>query len=348
MLVVGIVLYAFFCAPAISTRGFPPIDPFWNAIPYLWISPVCLSAIFDSWSSKQRQYSLAAYAFATGFFDAGTFTLAVPRHVSVDKMLVVCLLLYGPLHLILSVVAESIMQALLWPLRKLEESANSADQRFRVSTLPLPVWLIAFVIVGATIYFPIAYRGRIFEDTYHSGRKKAESDWRHGEAVRFARWYPMPRADGTTVEYEFDPSSGLKLEFAFTDLGWIKAYNDRIDELLKEFGTPPWSVKSKLVPVDVLVSMLDSEEMTEVTEFPFEVTPGIYFTREEPVSRSGEMFPPGTLWVVMVTDGGRSSLGAGPIFVQQSSEQDVVFIRKERKSIGLYDREGKFLARAWR
>src|SRR5262245_21576657 len=99
--------------PAITTRGYPPIDPFWYGVTFLWIVPPAFSALFDSWSFTTRRWHLLAYALATAFFNSGTSVDVVPRSMHPIPMLVLTLVVYGPVHLALTFVAEGILQWIL-------------------------------------------------------------------------------------------------------------------------------------------------------------------------------------------------------------------------------------------
>ena len=52
--VVGGLLYAVLCGPAIGRRGFPPIDPALMALTFLWIVPIFLATILDDRPFRRR------------------------------------------------------------------------------------------------------------------------------------------------------------------------------------------------------------------------------------------------------------------------------------------------------
>ena len=85
ILMASVPFYVFLCLPAIRRRGFPEIDPFWLAMPWLWVVPIILSAPFGA-RTKLRKWSLIFYVLITAFIFAGTFVAFVPHHVTTPDM----------------------------------------------------------------------------------------------------------------------------------------------------------------------------------------------------------------------------------------------------------------------
>lgn len=87
ILLAGVVALWFSCQRAIYARGYPPIDPFWQAMPWLWVFPLLVSAIYDR-DRKRRFWQLLCYSVAVGFVLGGALGPGlVPRRVSVWDML---------------------------------------------------------------------------------------------------------------------------------------------------------------------------------------------------------------------------------------------------------------------
>src|SRR6187200_62195 len=87
ILVIGSVVYALLCGPAIVQRGFPPIDPVWTGMTFLWVIPLMISCWFDTYAFESRRIHLCVYAIGTAFINACTVVTIVPKHVDLFQTL---------------------------------------------------------------------------------------------------------------------------------------------------------------------------------------------------------------------------------------------------------------------
>lgn len=215
ILVVGAGAYWMLCEPAIGRRGYPEIDPFWLAMPKLWILPVLLSAIWED-RRRHRLVHLLFYALVTGFIANGTIVTLIPNHCTYADMLLATVW-WGPLHFIVAMVLEGMSQRLLLRVRRFDDSPRCLRCGYNLLHLieprcpecgqPFdPAWLewthsdsslavrscrswavaIALLLFGAV--FPLGYRLVRLEYAALRGMLAAEEGWREGSA----KWYATP------------------------------------------------------------------------------------------------------------------------------------------------------------
>jgi hypothetical protein len=337
---IGAMVYAMLCTPAINQRGFPPIDPVWTAVTFLWISPILLAAVLDPRPFRLRMRGLAIYCVATAFFDAAALVMVVPKHVTLLGTIMETVFMMGPYHLIVGFTVAGIANLLRSASRKL------IGIRLEGATK----WIrwIAFSGIGvATVAFPFGFRVFYFADLQNRGRNQAEDDWAHGRAVIYSDQHP----DTGPVMHNFDPATGLKYKHKWPESEFSKAYNHRVAEFLAQ-GIPSWSMQAQLVPDDELLKMLDSSEMTEVKEFPHEVNENIVLFRRGTLSRwGGTMSSQSDSLSIGVKPGGLIGVGgeAEPAYVGRSIEYpNVIFIRSGRSWIGAFHESGEQLSSASR
>jgi peptidoglycan/LPS O-acetylase OafA/YrhL len=80
-LTLGVIAYALLCRPASMQRGYPPIDPIWTAVTFLWAFPVPLFVL--SWPpGRFSRVALLMYAVVSGYIDACTVVEMVPHRFS--------------------------------------------------------------------------------------------------------------------------------------------------------------------------------------------------------------------------------------------------------------------------
>ena len=71
----------------------------------------------------------------------------------------------------------------------------------------------------------------------------------------------------------YDPRTGLR-QRAWRSESFGRAYNQRIDELVREQGFPSWSAKPAIPGDAELIAMLQAS-MQAITVFPHEITPNV-------------------------------------------------------------------------
>ena len=109
--VVGGVLYAVLCGPAIGQRGFPPIDPALTALTFLWVVPIFLATILDDRPFRRRLSALFCYSIATAFVDAASAVTVVPKHLDLQEVIMGTVFMFGPLHLVIGLLLAAITES---------------------------------------------------------------------------------------------------------------------------------------------------------------------------------------------------------------------------------------------
>jgi hypothetical protein len=358
------LIYAILCAPAISARGYPPIDAGWFAVTFLWVAAIPLSLIFDTRPFPQRLRGLSIYCLATAFIDAGTATIVVPRHVTLPEMLVMTIF-YGPIHLLVGMLVEIVSQGVRRMARSMFKGLSAGSMRLVQSAAFL-------VLVLLSCSFPFAFRAYNVADLRSRGRLQAEQDWNAGRAeMRVGRGdYFGP------VTHRFDPASGLKIRDRSDpfESPFSLAYRSRVAELLAERGTPEWSMKKHIPADDDLVAMFDSRRMEKITKFPYEVNANIVLIRHGTISRWKTTFSNTSGFLAIATPqafvgvgcdrcesserGGYAAFTFGdandcdrpqnePVFVGRLPKYpQVIFVRSSTDWIGAFHESGKLLSSA--
>jgi hypothetical protein len=336
ILVGGGAVYALLCMPAIQQRGFPPIDPAWSAISFLWIAPILLSAVFDDRSIKARSIAVALYAVATAFIDSGTMISVVPHRPNGLEMVLMTLIFFGPYHLAAAFGLEAIVRG----IRRLCSRIQGLSPALRSSLK----WPIAGFLLALTVAAPFLSREAAYAVKLMSGRAAAERDWVEQRAEVYSPDFNERTVDGVRLVTYYDRDSGLRLHVFPTFFGYGEAYNQRINELLAEQGIPPWSMKSYLVDDKDLIAMLDSEQLEEIRDFPCELSTGIVLVRSGTFSRWGEtMSSFGDSLSVATQHSGFLGVGTEvrPIYVGRNPKYPhLVFVRYGRTWLGAFHEEG--------
>jgi hypothetical protein len=271
ILTASVPIYVCLCWPAIKRRGFPEIDPFWLAMPWLWIVPIVLSGLFDNASSRKR--SVITYTLASSFFFSATAGFSVPRGMSFNEILLLTLLFFGPINLAIAFVVEKASQR-LFRLLHIHENPSS---------LTCPRNFLAVVVLGFALAFPFACRTIEFRTARAEGRAKAEQDWANGEAV----WY-MRRDDpvmfGADGDNTYSVANGLKTDRmrpGVTATVYCEAYRATVEQKLAQFG-PTAKVKDLATEAE-LQTWIKEGRFRRVESFPLkqgttEITLGGYKT----------------------------------------------------------------------
>jgi len=162
ILTASIPIYVCLCWPAIVRRGFPEIDPFWLAMPWLWIVPIILSGLFD-YDSSSRKRSIIVYTFVSSFFFCGTLVFSIPRSSSFVGMILPTLFLLGPLNLVIAFIIEKVSQY-VFRLTRLHENVK---RNTRVNIF-LPEKKNALVVINDQSIWIFAKDGQLLQSIDYS------------------------------------------------------------------------------------------------------------------------------------------------------------------------------------
>jgi hypothetical protein len=347
ILLVGGMAYLFLCGPAISQRGYPPIDPIWTAMTFLWIVPVLVSCWFDSWSYPRR-FHLLFYALATAFVEAATPVTIVPKFVNPVEVIFATALFFGPYHVVATFLIETIVQAILGRWRSISDEGTTSKWRLRFSLLAIMYfWTIFCIAIG----LPIGFRTFAFQMMQSRGQDAAEREWLAGEPSIYIRCDPV-EVKGALVEYEIDRETGLWFRLSFKDSEFAKSYNARMMELLCQDQDKLRALKESIPTPERMVELLDSPELSEITDFPHEITPSIIVLRQGTISRWGATVSSSSDHLsIALEPGGLMGIGGGilPIFVGVDQPTDgFVTIRNGNSWVGVFQRDGRMVASASR
>ncbi len=346
ILVVGGFIYVLLCGPAIGCRGYPPIDPIWYGIAFtFWPAPVMLSAVFDSYKFRGRHYGLLAYALVTAFFDAGTPIMIVPRQVNPLEMLFFTVLIFGPLHLFVTVLLERLLQFLLRRQRTLSENVPIVSA---VPKISLYEWFVAYTAVCIAIGGPLAFREFDIDRRRARGVERADADWKNNQ-VELRMENETVQVGDATVEYHVDRETGLKRKTPCATPVFCNAYNARIRELIRVNGLPTGSLRSDVPTPDELVALLDATDLQEVTQFPYQLTPQVILMRGGTATFGSATYSNGGQGLAIASEqNGMHCVGSKnlPVFVE--TRANVFVVRSGNEWVGMIDASGCQIAEAYR
>lgn len=312
---------------------------------FWWPFPLVLSCWFDSRIFSSRRWQLFAYAIATGFVDATTSCGVVPRFIDPVETILLTALVYGPAHLIVAFLIESIVQAVLdrWRVLTPLTDTGALAQPFTFSLL---AGMYCFTVVCIALGFPFAGRTFAIQAEKSFARSRAESDWKSGKPAIYREREELG-PNGTFVEYEIDRETGFRIRRPRPDFGFENAYNERIRELMQtdHLGA---SQKKKLPTPEELLALLDSPNLQEVTSLPYEVTSSIVVFRNGSISRwGGSASSTGDGLSITTEAGGLIGVGDSvkPVFVQVPSDDNgLVVIRNGNSWVGVFQKNGECVA----
>lgn len=336
ILILGAIVHAGLCGPAIDCRGFPPLDPIWYGITFLWPVPVLISAFFDSDKFGNRRKQLVAYSLVTAFFTAGTTVDVIPR--SVDPLwMIMNTIFIGPIHLLITLAVECLAQLFYSFGRQLVEK-ETANGRFAFSLFS---FLCLFSWIGIVLGVPIAYTNSVYEMSRRSAVQKANEDWEH-EALVYRDHEPKLLGD-CVLEYRFDPETGLKFEESYTKLNFGDFYNERIEELIEEQGLPPYSIQELMPKPSQLIAMLDSTDLDLIDSFPADLNNNISLIREGRFSKWGSDFvgDPDYLSILTPHLNWGGIMGNYPVHTKITDE--LIFVRDGPHWIGVFLPDGQLI-----
>jgi len=275
-LVAGAVLHFMICLPLFGRRGFPEVDPFFLGAMWLWIPPVCISAMFSRFD-RIRNLDLLWFSMAAGFVISwGTINLVPSRKSPLSAF--VGLGLYAPLTLGMVAIVELLSRMILSRIRKFVASDQSCEtcgyylyglvesrcrecgtafdiellsEGYRPATTGIlrrrSTYFIALIAIAGMIW-PFAFRHVAFESKRQTGRARAAADWQTGTPC----WYISPEEmdafsaeqHDAVIDAEFGmkPMSGWTVRRMWRDwehLEFQRAYRVLIEEKLKAAGLQP-------------------------------------------------------------------------------------------------------------
>lgn len=336
---IGAFAYFLLCLPAIGQRGFPPIDPIWTGVTFLWMTPILIAAVFDHDPFPKRIKPLVIYCLATAFFDVASLVTVVPKRLNAIE-LAVGMIFFGPIHLVVGFAMSGLVFVLIGLTRKFTIGISASKKQ-------ILRWMACTSIVLLSLTYVVAFRQNSFLRDKLDGQNRAELDWNKHDA----RIYVTAPSSSGMVSHYYDSASGLELRQHWPEDEYSRAYNARIEELLKNQGVPDWSVKKDLVEDSDLSAELDSETMEEITTFPHDVNPNIVLFKQGTIERFG-----GTLSSRSdsVSIGTRFKMIGGsdevePIYVGRSEKYpNIIFIRNGKNWVGAFHTDGRLLSAAYR
>jgi hypothetical protein len=274
-------------------------------MPWLWVFPILLSAIFDA-DRKRRLWHLAGYSMAVGFVLGGVFGGgATPRFVSIRDM-ALGIVLYSPFVFALSWGLEHLAQRGLCLVLQFELSDRCSkcgycirhldrprcpecgepfdekwlDESFqppRAAKHPWRTRMIAGLLVALGAGAPFVYHEYALLSAAARGRGDAETDWERGEAVLYlGSEEGLLTSDGT-----YDIDSGLRLRRirgGLEDQTYARAYREVIDSKLRRFGAPPRP--AQVLTRDDVRTLLASDRLSLVGGFPFRLNDRVTVSRD--------------------------------------------------------------------
>lgn len=178
----------------------------------------------------------------------------------------------------------------------------------------------------------------------HGGRQ-AQKDWSAGVAKHY--YFAEGKSHGIRrgeVCYEYDRTTGFKnMPGVLVGESFAENYNSRIEALLKEHGSPDWSMKDFLINERELLSLLDIREIDPVLDFPYHLGDSIVLFKDDTSvnwSRGTESGD-GLLLIITKADG-RLFVGerSEAVYVIRKADfPGVVFVRNGAKWIGMFHEE---------
>jgi hypothetical protein len=313
ILVASAVAYWLLCQPAIWTRGYPQLDPFWQVMPWLWVFPVVISGVFDD-DRRRRRSMLLLFAVVTGFVDAGTVTGLVPRGMSFTRMFFGTVF-WAPVHCGVVLLLERLGQRLLRKIRRFNDDDRCSRCGYLIRYLTVARcpecgtafderWLTedgepleptrrpwrTLLVLGATVFvlimIPPVYERATLSYASQDARAAAKRDWTAGEAGIYVDQSRTVHLSLRPVRT--DPFSGLPIRFAlFTCVPrhgleretWQRAYNEVIEERLAQEGEVP--VTRYIFRQDELEKILRTASLRDVDEVPFDISEGVRIAEDD-------------------------------------------------------------------
>jgi hypothetical protein len=190
------------------------------------------------------------------------------------------------------------------------------------------------------------------------GAAGAVRDWNAGLGYLFVRdTSPYTRkARGIYLEQNYDRDTGLCVQRKFLDrrhAATCDGYNEKMAELFRANGVPPWSARSHILDDDELVSYLRSSSLKRLPALPWgaaiDVTDNIVIHNGGEFSRWGSVSYGGLIEARRGGSIGGGMAAEGPIFVGRSrTHPHVVIIRVGDDWVGAFHEDGRFLTQCFK
>lgn len=304
MVILGVwaVVYAIVCMPAVQRRGYPPIDPFWMAMPWLWVGGIMLSAIFDQPRPSQqraarvqlkaqsevaeaapgavleyqtlgrsphspwsRTPSLIVFALFTALVDAATVGGMVPRRMSMLGA-IGGMIMFGPLHLLVTAIVEGVSQRVLARFRRFDDCGG----RF-----PAILKIGGTLLLAGFIAFPFLYRRLALASLEKEGIRRADADWSRQEVGIYADQHcEVDEVGNYSLTALYDSDTGFEWRANFRH-GFESSYNARVQERLRSEGPPAWSMRRFVIGDQDWSALMTASNFETITQFPHDVNENI-------------------------------------------------------------------------
>jgi hypothetical protein len=238
--------------------------------------------------------------------------------------------------------------------KSISAETPSADERgglqFALRTIVLVT--CACAVVAAYVGWTLRKPQRI----WRRGYELADKHWKNQNAWIYVPMHStIPYCKGSyTFEHRYDSKTGLRIKEEFrgrrlkTPPEFFDGYNTRVRELLDEHGVPSWSVRDRLVSDPEMITMIKSDKMQQITDFPHEVSANLVICgRNHTFSRWGYTSS-GTGHSIEARRGGTFGIGGDAIYVAfKQDDPRVVFIRRDFGSdswLGVFTTDGHSLS----
>jgi hypothetical protein len=347
ILFVGAILYLFLCQPSINQRGWPAIDPFWSAMPWLWYGPLLLFLIIDVRPLRQKARMISDYAIATAFIESASVLDGIPKSLNLLSVAVHAIVVFVPYHWLAAFAASYLVAG----LRRIAIRLGGSWPRLALAGR----FGLSAVILTGSLAFPTLYRQHVLADVTRIIRAEADEDWRNQTAVYCRIDEDRQEHRGRIIERFADQHSGLPLDwhrntFRFRGLApYGRIYNERIDELIAENGAPEWSSPADCVADDMLVSLLDSGDFNVVDSFPHHLVDRVSLVRSSD-GRTGIQRVASVLFDSreMTFAESRTMPSDGLLYVGRNPKNPgVTFLRRGNRWLGAYRANGQVVALAY-
>jgi hypothetical protein len=236
----GLLCVFMLSGPAITRRGYPEIDPWMLALPWLWPVPILLAVPFRQ-APRLRDWRMLLYCLGVGAVLGGAFApVAVPRDVSLLDMIAGAGLYLLPVRIgALALEALGLLVLHAMGIRQAGAALPPLDDAVTGERV-VRVWAYLAVVGVAAVAFPFVYHHVAVESARQAGARTAGRDWAAGEA-----WWPVmmdePEWSPTAAE-TFDVKTGLPIMLVFEGLveeTWWESYRSVVRQKLAEYGPAP-------------------------------------------------------------------------------------------------------------
>jgi hypothetical protein len=236
----GLLFLFMLSGPAITRRGYPEIDPWMLALPWLWPVPILLAAPFRR-TPHLKDWVMLAYCAGAAAVLFGAFgSVSVPRYMPPHAMLLFGIALSLPVRLF-ALPVEALGMLLLHSIGVRQADADLPPLGDAVpGEKVVRVWVYLAAVGVAAVAFPFVYHHVAVESARQAGARTAGRDWAAGEA-----WWPVmmdePEWSPTAAE-TFDVKTGLPIMLVFEGLveeTWWESYRSVVRQKLAEYGPAP-------------------------------------------------------------------------------------------------------------